>query len=63
MFQKLTSAVLQDDEGVEAARGLINEVYELVADNYLDARSGGFDPRKYVMLSLPCYVKSKADLC
>lgn len=42
----LTSAMFQDGEGVEAARGLINEVYELVADNYLDARSGGFDPHR-----------------
>ena len=43
----LTCVVLQEEESVEAARGLITEVYELVADNYLDARRGGFDPHRW----------------
>lgn len=39
--------VAQDEADADAAQGLVHEVYELVADNYLDARSGGFDPHRY----------------
>ena len=39
--------LVQDEADADAARGLVHEVYELVADNYLDARSGGFDPLRY----------------
>jgi hypothetical protein len=38
--------LLQPDVEAESAVNLVQEVYELVADNYLDARSGGFDPER-----------------
>lgn len=38
--------MLQPDVEAESAVNLVQEVYELVADNYLDARSGGFDPQR-----------------
>lgn len=38
--------LLQRDAETDKAINLVQEVYELVADNYLDARSGGFDPQK-----------------
>lgn len=37
---------MQHDVEAESAVNLVQEVYELVADNYLDARSGGFDPQR-----------------
>ena len=40
------SFLLQNDNEAESAANLVQEVYELVADNYLDARSGGFDPQR-----------------
>lgn len=38
--------LLQRDAETDKAVNLVQEVYELVADNYLDARGGGFDPQK-----------------
>ncbi|KAL0041882.1 hypothetical protein WJX79_007657 [Trebouxia sp. C0005] len=40
----------QPDVEAESAVNLVQEVYELVADNYLDARSGGFDPQRWEQL-------------
>ena len=42
----IPSCTLQPDVEAESAVNLVQEVYELVADNYLDARSGGFDPQR-----------------
>ncbi|KAL3138941.1 hypothetical protein ABBQ32_005754 [Trebouxia sp. C0010 RCD-2024] len=40
----------QRDAETDKAVNLVQEVYELVADNYLDARGGGFDPQKWMQL-------------
>lgn len=44
------AAGAQPDVEAENAVNLVQEVYELVADNYLDARSGGFDPQRWEQL-------------
>ncbi|DBB02698.1 hypothetical protein WJX82_005349 [Trebouxia sp. C0006] len=45
-----SAAGAQPDVEAESAVNLVQEVYELVADNYLDARSGGFDPQRWEQL-------------
>lgn len=45
-----SAAGTQHDVEAESAVNLVQEVYELVADNYLDARSGGFDPQRWQQL-------------
>ncbi len=57
------ACLLQPDVEAESAVNLVQEVYELVADNYLDARSGGFDPQRCdsVHSSSPCLFRTGSD--
>ena len=48
----MSASLLQRDADALRAANLVEEVYELVAENYLDARSAGFELTRSVAL---CY--------